>query len=100
MLTALQISLTACLPCSCGLAAQDLPLPLTPILSTSLMQYSQSFIPFSGKLWNSLPASVFPPAVAMLSRVLAAPGCKVERLLCTNGLTGSKGWQGTPGQKF
>ena len=25
-------------------------------------QYSQSFIPFSGKLWNSLPASVFPPA--------------------------------------
>ena len=25
-------------------------------------QYFQSFIPFSGKLWNSLPASVFPPA--------------------------------------
>ncbi|MPC17383.1 hypothetical protein E2C01_010237 [Portunus trituberculatus] len=23
-------------------------------------QYFQSFIPFSGKLWNSLPASVFP----------------------------------------
>ena len=25
-------------------------------------QYSQSFFPFSGKLWNSLPASIFPPA--------------------------------------
>ena len=25
-------------------------------------QDSQSFIPFSGKLWNSLPAYVFPPA--------------------------------------
>ena len=62
MLTAPLILLTACLPCSCGLAAQDLSLPLTPILSTSLMQYSQSFILFSGKLWNSLPASVFPPA--------------------------------------
>ena len=23
--------------------------------------YSQSFIPFSGKFWNALPASVFPP---------------------------------------
>ena len=28
-------------------------------------QYSQSFIPFSGKLWNSLPASVFPPAYVL-----------------------------------
>ena len=25
-------------------------------------QYSKSFIPFTGKLWNSLPASVFPPS--------------------------------------
>ena len=25
-------------------------------------KYSQSFFPFSGKLWNSLPASIFPPA--------------------------------------
>ena len=24
--------------------------------------YSQSFFPFFGKLWNSLPASIFPPA--------------------------------------
>ena len=37
-------------------------LPLTPFLSISLMQelISQSFISFSGKLWNSLSASVFP----------------------------------------
>ena len=25
-------------------------------------QYLQSFIPYTGKLWNSLPMSVFPPA--------------------------------------
>ena len=66
MLTALLILLTACFPCARGLAAQDLLLPLTLILSTlshaRVSQYSQSFIPISGKLWNSLPASVFPPA--------------------------------------
>ena len=44
MLTALLISLTACLPCSRGLTAQDLLLPLTPILSTSLMQELTSIL--------------------------------------------------------
>ncbi|MPC11104.1 hypothetical protein E2C01_003757 [Portunus trituberculatus] len=37
-------------------------LPLTPILSNSdarVNQYSQSFLHFSSKLWNSLPVSVF-----------------------------------------
>ena len=47
MLTALQISLTACLPCSRGLAAQDLLLPFTPILSTSLMQELTSILSLS-----------------------------------------------------
>ncbi|MPC20807.1 hypothetical protein E2C01_013767 [Portunus trituberculatus] len=28
--------------------------------NTRVNHYSQSFIPFTGKLWNSLPASVFP----------------------------------------
>ena len=37
MPTTLLILLTACLPYSRGLTAQDLPLPLTPILSTSLI---------------------------------------------------------------
>ncbi|MPC16970.1 hypothetical protein E2C01_009814 [Portunus trituberculatus] len=30
-------------------------------------QYSQSFIPFSGKLWNSLPVSVFPTSYDLTS---------------------------------
>ncbi|MPC41574.1 hypothetical protein E2C01_035173 [Portunus trituberculatus] len=30
------------------------------LTNTRVNQYSQSFIPFTGKLWNSLPASVFP----------------------------------------
>ena len=47
MLTALLIMLTACLPCSRGLAAQDLPLPLTPILSNSLMQVLTSILSLS-----------------------------------------------------
>ena len=47
MLTALLISLTACVPWSRGLAAQDLPLPLTPILSTSLMQELTSILSLS-----------------------------------------------------
>ncbi|MPC24835.1 hypothetical protein E2C01_017929 [Portunus trituberculatus] len=38
MLSVLLILLTACLPSSCGLAAQGLFLPLTPILSNYLMQ--------------------------------------------------------------
>ena len=61
MVTALLILLTACLPCSRGLAAQDLPLPLTPILSTSLMQELTSILSLSSlSLVNS--ASVFLPA--------------------------------------
>ena len=37
--------------------------PYSVHLSNAIVNpYSQSFIPFSGKLWNSLPASVFPPA--------------------------------------
>ena len=32
------------------------------LCNARVTQSSQSFIPFSGKLWNSLPASVFPPA--------------------------------------
>ena len=39
--------LTACLPCSRGLGAQDLSLPLTPILSTSLMQKLISILSLS-----------------------------------------------------
>ena len=35
------------LPCSRGLAAQDLPLPLTPILSTSLMEELTSMLSLS-----------------------------------------------------
>ncbi|MPC80631.1 hypothetical protein E2C01_075215 [Portunus trituberculatus] len=29
------------------------------LFSARVNQYSQTFIPFTGKLWNSLPASVF-----------------------------------------
>ena len=59
MLTALQISLTACLPCSRGLAAQDLLL-LTPSLSTSLMQELTSILSLSSlSLVNS--GTLFPP---------------------------------------
>merc|ERR1712035_94467 len=46
MVTALLNLLTACLPPSGGLAAPDFLLALTP---------------FTGKLWNSLPESIFPP---------------------------------------
>ncbi|MPD03931.1 hypothetical protein E2C01_099590 [Portunus trituberculatus] len=45
------------------LAAQGFLLPLTHIVqlfNARVNQYSQSFIPFSGKLWNFLPVSVFP----------------------------------------
>ena len=38
MLTPLLILLTACLPSSCGLTTQDFLLPITSILSNSLMQ--------------------------------------------------------------
>ena len=41
------LSLTACLPCSRGLSAQDLLLSLTPILSTSLMQELTSILSLS-----------------------------------------------------
>ena len=53
-------SLTACLPCSRGLAAQDLLLPLTPILSTSLMQDLTSILSLSSlSLVNSGTLSLF-----------------------------------------
>ena len=48
-------------------------------------QYSQSFIPFSGKLWNSLPASAFPPAYG-----LNFFKGKVSRYLCHS--FGSRIW--------
>ncbi|MPC52022.1 hypothetical protein E2C01_045881 [Portunus trituberculatus] len=69
-LIALLFLLTVCLPSSCSLTAQSFLLPLTPILSSSntiVNQYSQSFIPFSCKLWNSLPAYVFPSSYDLLS---------------------------------
>ncbi|MPC33140.1 hypothetical protein E2C01_026483 [Portunus trituberculatus] len=70
MLTALLTLLTACLPSSCGLVAQGFLLPLIPILSNFLIQkltsiLNHSYIPFSGKLWNSLPASVFPSSLRL-----------------------------------
>ncbi|MPC73870.1 hypothetical protein E2C01_068211 [Portunus trituberculatus] len=63
MPTALLILLTACLSPSPILAAEGFLLPLITVLSTSnarVNQYSQSLIPFTGKLWNSLPASPVP----------------------------------------
>merc|ERR1712035_290190 len=56
--------LANCMPTpSGGLAAPDFLLTLIPFLSNSLMQELTSiFIPFTGKLWNSLPESIFPPA--------------------------------------
>ncbi|MPC18746.1 hypothetical protein E2C01_011640 [Portunus trituberculatus] len=71
MLTVLLILLTACLPSSCGLAAQGFfssshPYSVQPS-NTRVNQYSQSFIPFTGKLWNSLPAFVFPSSYDLTS---------------------------------
>ena len=50
-------------PTSCGLAAQDFLLPLIPVHlnNARVTQHIHSFIPFTGKLWNSLPDSVFTP---------------------------------------
>ncbi|MPC79882.1 hypothetical protein E2C01_074435 [Portunus trituberculatus] len=63
MLTVLLISLTVCLLSSCSLTAQGFLLPFTPysvqLSNARVSQYSQSFIPFTSKLWNSLPTSVF-----------------------------------------
>ena len=59
MLTALLLLLIACLPCSHGLAAQDLSLPLTPILSISLMQELTSILSLSTlSLVNSVTLSL------------------------------------------
>ena len=60
MLTALLILLTACLPSSCDLAAQDFLLPPIPILSNSLMQelistLSHSLLPLVNSETLSLP---------------------------------------------
>ncbi|MPC13128.1 hypothetical protein E2C01_005848 [Portunus trituberculatus] len=55
MLTVLLILLTACFPSFCGPAAQGFLLPLILILSNLLIQEltsTQSFILFTGKLWN------------------------------------------------
>ena len=60
-------------PFSCQLLCQILktscllPWPLIPILSTSVMHQSQSFVPFYGKLWNCLPASLFPSSYDLTS---------------------------------
>ncbi len=63
MLTALLNLLTACLPSSCGPAALDFLMMLTPTLSKSLMQEStSSSSPSTGRLWSRLPLSVFPTA--------------------------------------
>ena len=65
MLTALRNLLTAWLPASRDLTAQDFLLLLILILYLSnarVYQYLHSFIPYTGKLWNSLPLSVFPPS--------------------------------------
>ena len=64
MVTILLILLTACLPSSCGLAAQGFLLPLIPILSNSLMQELTSTLNHSSlSLVNSVTSSlrlVFP----------------------------------------
>ncbi len=64
LLTALLNLLTACLPPSLGLAVHIFLHKLIPVLSkpyARVNQYLLSFFPLTGKLWNSLPASVFPP---------------------------------------
>ncbi|MPC55793.1 hypothetical protein E2C01_049737 [Portunus trituberculatus] len=72
MLTVLLVLLTVCLPSSCDLIAQGFLPPLIPVLSNSLTQkltsvYSKSFMPFTGRLWNLLPASVFPTSYDLFS---------------------------------
>ena len=56
MLTALLNVLTECLHLSLGLAAQDFLL-----FNARVNQHLHSFIPYTGKLWNSLLLLVFSP---------------------------------------
>ncbi|MPC24953.1 hypothetical protein E2C01_018047 [Portunus trituberculatus] len=70
MRTALLILITAFLSPSCGLAALNFHFAPTLILSNSLIREltsTLSFIPFSGKLWNFLPAPVFPSSYDLTS---------------------------------
>ena len=61
MLTALLNLLTACLHPSHGLTAQDTSHPYSVHLSNAKFnQYFHSFIPYTGKLWNSLHMPVLP----------------------------------------
>ena len=66
ILTALLNLLTACLHPSYGFAAQGFLLLTYPysvhLSNAGVNQYTHSFIPNTGKLWNYLPMSVFPPA--------------------------------------
>ncbi len=66
MLTALRNLLTTCLPSSCDQAALNFPRFLnTYFIQTPYARVNQdfcSFIPFTGRLCNRLPRSVFPPS--------------------------------------
>ncbi len=89
VVTAVLNLLTACLPASCGLTAQDFLLTLIPVLSTLLLQelkpYLHSFIPFTGKLWNSLSHSVFPPYYNLNSLRKEFRGTSTTKLIfCLN----------------
>ncbi|MPC28612.1 hypothetical protein E2C01_021820 [Portunus trituberculatus] len=46
-------------PCCTRLSSSFNPYSVQ-LFNTQVSKYSHSFIPFSGKLWNSLPTSVFP----------------------------------------
>ncbi|MPC30754.1 hypothetical protein E2C01_024023 [Portunus trituberculatus] len=71
MLTALLILLTACLPPPAALLHKAFSSSShsysVQLSNTRVNQYSQLFILFSGKLWNSLPASVFPSSYDLTS---------------------------------
>ncbi|MPC35746.1 hypothetical protein E2C01_029179 [Portunus trituberculatus] len=59
MLTVLLILLTALLTASLHTRLSSSSHPFSIQLSNARVnQYSKSFIPFTGKLWNTLPASV------------------------------------------
>ena len=79
MLTALLNLLTASLHPSHTLAAQYFLLLLILILSNERVnQYLHSFIPYTGKLWNFLPLSVFPPAYDLNSFKRGVSNVKLE----------------------
>ncbi len=66
ILTAILNLQTSCLPPSWGLAAPAFLTQAHPfsvqIPYARVNQHLHSFIPFTGKLWNNFPLSVFPPA--------------------------------------